>query len=147
MIGAAVAVGVTQFVQYGNPNATGRKNTTRLPNGTGCAAKISRRFWLWLDSIASSIGRIENAASPPRTRLPRLSQLLHEYGSSARPIASGKYGLPSPCAANTCPSPWYGFQSGSVRLQKNSRRRARNGTITTDVPQVSAVIGSVGKRP
>src|SRR4051812_19914575 len=95
MIGAAVVDGVTQFVQYGNPNATGRKNTTMLPNGTGCAAKISRRFWLWLDSIASSIGRIENAARiVPTPIAPTVTSALpgHAQRAPGRVVVEGVRG-------------------------------------------------------
>ena len=44
--------------------------------------------------------------------MPNVTRLDHDVGRSERTTASGKYGLPSPWAANGCPRPEYGFQSG-----------------------------------
>jgi len=53
---------------------------------------------------------------PPSANPNTVTQLLHEYGRSARTIARGKYGLPSPPAVNVCPSPWYGFPERQVTV-------------------------------
>src|SRR5215204_1741518 len=85
-------------------------------------------------------------ARPPRANPNTVTQVLHEYGRSARAIASGKYGPPSPPAVNVCPSPWYGFQSGRSPFRRYALSRAWNGTITTDDPHDSAVMGIAGRR-